>query len=300
MARRQCGGSRKPTNERTATGGAAAYCKRGVRQVRSGANVAIVDSSMETMRRSGLFIIAVCSATAFAVAAQPVSPPAKPYALVPITLPAASTDANFTAFRKELAAVAKARVYIELSRLVQPQGFFWDRDFAHGFDPRKPAVDNLAAAIALERGNGSGWKLLAAMAAETAIEPLVSRPGVFCAPAQPGYDGIALAHLLDATHTSANDWAYPRADDTPVQVAPKRGSAVLGKLGMHFVHLLEFEGANGEPAPERKQWARVATPDAKIGFVAPGSLMSLTSERLCYINDLVDGWRITGYIAGGE
>ncbi len=40
-------------------------------------------------------------------------------------------------------------------------------------------------------------------------------------------------------------------------------------------------------------------PDGKPGFVAPGSLMSLTAERLCYIKDLVGGWRIAGYIAGG-
>ena len=31
--------------------------------------------------------------------------------------------------------------------------------------------------------------------------------------------------------------------------------------------------------PGRTQWARVAMPDGKTGFVAPGSLMSLTAER---------------------
>ena len=53
------------------------------------------------------------------------------------------------------------------------------------FDPRKPAVDNLAAAIALEQGNGAGWDTLAAFAAEATVEPLESRPGVVCAPARP-------------------------------------------------------------------------------------------------------------------
>ena len=171
---------------------------------------------------------------------------------------------------------------------------------ARRFDPRKPAVDNLAAAIALEQGNGIGWDALAAFAAEAAVEPLESRPGVVCAPARPGYDGVAFSRLLDTTYTSGIDWAYPRADETPVRAAPQPGAAKAGTLGPHFVRLLGFEGPDSDPAPGRSQWARVALPDGKPGFVAPGSLMSLTAERLCYIKDLVGGWRIAGYIAGGN
>ena len=105
------------------------------------------------------------------------------------------------------------------------QGFFWDRDFGQAFDPRKPAVDNLAAAIALEQGNGIGWDALAAFAAEAAAEPLESRPGVVCAPARPGYDGVAFSRLLDTTYTGGIDWAYPRADETPVRAAPQPDAA---------------------------------------------------------------------------
>ena len=72
------------------------------------------------------------------------------YPLVAITLPAPSADPTFAKFRTAIAAAAKSRIYAELEALVQPQGFFWDRDFANGYDPRKPAVDNLAAAIELE------------------------------------------------------------------------------------------------------------------------------------------------------
>ena len=180
------------------------------------------------------------------------------------------------------------------------QGFFWGRDFGQRFDPRKPSVDNLAAAIALERGNGTGWQALAEFAAEAAVEPLDSRPGVICAPARPTYDSVAFAKLLDTSVTSDIDWAYPRADETPVRAAPQPGAAKVGTLGLHFVRLLGFEGADSEPSPGRTQWARVALPDGKQGFVAPGSLMSLTAERLCYIKDLVAGWRIAGYVAGGN
>ena len=219
---------------------------------------------------------------------------------VTITRPAASDDASFATFRAALAAAAKSRLYSELSPLVLERGFFWGRDFGQRFDPRRPPVDNLAAAIALEQGNGTGWEALATLTDETAVEPLDSRPGVTCAPARPDYDGVAFAKLLDASVTNDIDWAYPRADETPVRAAASPGAAKVGTLGLHFVRLLGFEGPDSEPAPGRTQWARVALPDAKQGFVAPGSLMSLTAERLCYIKDPTVGWRIAGYIAGGN
>jgi len=245
-------------------------------------------------------LIATTIAIAIATAAsQPLPRPLKPYTAVAVTLPPASTDESFTAFRAALAAVAKRRVYAELESLVRAQDFFWNRDFIDSFDPRKPAVDNLAAAIQLENHDGIGWRILAAFAAESTAEPLESRPGVVCAPARPGFDGVAFAKLLDATYTGGYDWAFPVADKTPVRGTPGPHSTAIGIIGLHFVRFLGYESANGEPSPGRTQWARIVTPDAKVGFVAPGSLMSLTAERLCYTKDLVGGWRITGYTAGG-
>jgi hypothetical protein len=247
-----------------------------------------------------LLIVMAVSFAALPAAGQAPPRPPKPYAPVAITRPAPSDDASFIAFRAALAAAAKTRIYAELAPLVLTQGFFWGRDFGHLFDPRNPAVDNLAAAIALEQRNGAGWDTLAAFAVEATTEPLDSRPGIVCAPARPGYDTVAFSRLLDATYTNHIDWAYPRADETPVLAAPQPSAALAGTLGPHLVHLLGFEGPNGDPAPGRNQWARIALPDGKPGFVAPGSLMSLTAERLCYVKDLVGGWRIAGYIAGGN
>ena len=254
------------------------------------------------MRRSCAFLLPVIAASCAALAALAQTPPRppKPYEPVTITRPAVLDDLTFALFRAALAVAVKTRHYAELAPLVLERGFFWGRDFSQRFDPRKPSVDNLAAAIALERGNGSGWQALADFAAEAAVEPLDSRPGVICAPARPTYDGVAFAKLLDTSVTSDIDWAYPRADETPVRAAPQPGAAQVGTLGLHFVRLLGFEGADNEPAPGRTQWARVALPDTRQGFVAPGSLMSLTAERLCYIKDPTVGWRIAGYIAGGN
>ena len=230
------------------------------------------------------------------VAAQ--SPPPRPYTPVAIARPAASEDASFIAFRAALAAAARSRVYAELTPLVQPQGFFWDRDFDRRFDARRPAVDNLAVAIGLERRDGAGWASLAEFAELAAAEPLDSRPGVICAPPRPDYDGIAFAKLLDTTYTGSIDWAYPRADSTQVRASAQPDAAAIGTLGPHFVRLLDFAGPDSEPP--RTRWAHVVLPDGRTGYAAPDSLTSLTAERLCYIKDLVAGWRIAGVIAGGN
>lgn len=267
----------------------------GKRTVRSGANLKTSDSASNMRRAYSLFPLLLLASSLAASAQSP-----KPYAPVAIARPAAHADESFAAFRARLAAVAKRRLYAELAPLVEPHGFFWGRDFGQALDPRKPGVDNLAVAVALEQNDGAGWQRLAEFAAEPAAEPLPSRPGVVCAPARPAYDGVAFSKLLETSYTGGVDWAYPRADETPVLAAPKSDAATVGTLGLSFVRLLGFDGAASEPNPGRKQWARVALPDGKIGFAAPGSLMSLTAAQLCYIKDLVAGWRISGYIAGGN
>lgn len=246
------------------------------------------------------WVTALMIASLPAAAQQPSPRPPKPYPPVAITRPEAFDDAGFVAFRAVLAAAAKARVYARLAALVRKQDFFWDRDFGQRLDTRKPAVDNLAMAIALEHDNGAGWDKLADFAVETAVAPLDSRPGVVCAPARPLYDGVAYAKLLDTTYTGAMDWAYPRADTTPVRDAPHATAATIGALGPPFVWLLGFAGPDSEPDPGRKLWARVAMPDGRAGFVAPRSLRALTAERLCYSRDPVEGWQIAGFIAGGN
>jgi hypothetical protein len=244
------------------------------------------------MRRLALSLL-LCGLAGVTVAAEPEQRPIKPYPPVAITLPAPPDDDSFTKFRNELAAIAKARIYAPLARLVRAQDFFSDRDPA--FDPHKPAVDNLAMALTLERNDGSGWTRLAAFAAEAAVEPLASRPGVVCAPARPSYDGIAFARLLDITYTTANSWAYPLIPEIKVQAAPQPDAAVVATLGPYFIHRLGFEGSDGDPG--RKLWTRIATPEGKTGFVAPGILRPLAAARLCYFKDPVGGWRIAGHVA---
>lgn len=224
--------------------------------------------------------------------------PSKPYPLVAVKLPAAVEDAGLEAFRNELVGIANGKVYVELERLVSAKGFFWDRDFNGSFDRGQPGVDNLAAAIRLERRNGDGWATLAALAAEPTASRLTGRPGVVCAPAEPSYDDIDFDRLVDATRSSAPDWTYTRSEKTLVRVAPQTGATIIDTLGLAFVRMFGDQGKIKEPDGLRLAWTRVATPSGKIGYVAPGALTSLTPERLCYGKDGFGRWRIEGYVGG--
>jgi hypothetical protein len=201
--------------------------------------------------------------------AEPPRPAARPYRPVPVSLPVVADDPELEAFRSEIVAVAKSRVYVELERLVAVQGFFWDRDFTGSFSSRQPAVDNLAAAL-----------------------------GLLCAPGEPGYDGVAFDQAIDAARSTAQEWSYLRADKTAVRAAPKNSAAVVDTLGTILVRVLEFQSKDKEPESIRAAWARVATPAGKIGFVAPGALAPLAPERLCFGKDGFGRWRIAGFVSG--
>lgn len=248
------------------------------------------------MPRTALLILLACLAAAPARAQQSPLPP-KPYAPLPIAFVPALGDAGFEAFRHDLAAVAKGRIYAELARLVVVQGFFWDRDFDGRFDPRRPAVDNLGAALRLEHDGGLGWRRLAEFAAEATAEPQPARPGIVCAPARPRYDAAAFARLLDDTYTGGKDWVFPRADGIAVRSAARPDATETVRLGLHFIRLLGFERSAGRAPAKRGPWAQVAMPTGSVGFVAPGRLRALTDEQLCYGKDRVGRWRIAGFIA---
>src|ERR1700693_720816 len=106
---------------------------------------------------AAIALAALCAAEpALAQGAARLPVATKPYQPVPVQLPAEPADPSFAAFRTELAAIARNRVFASLARYVVPRGFFWDGDFANGFDPKKSSAENLAAAISLEHGSGAG------------------------------------------------------------------------------------------------------------------------------------------------
>lgn len=227
-------------------------------------------------------------------------PPHKPYSPVAVDIPPPPDDPSFAAFRKDLAEIAKRRVYADLAAVVVPRGFFWDRDFGGGFDGSKPGVENLAFAIGLEARGGAGWSRLAEFAADPGARPIPLRAGIICGPPTPSYNETELDRLIETTKTESHVWTYPRDAGGAVRAAPRAGSAVVETLGLHFVHVLGYEAGDNDVEPERTAWVRIATPSGKAGFVAPGTLRSLGAEQLCYVKDVTGRWRIAGYVGRGD
>jgi hypothetical protein len=79
-----------------------------------------------------------------------------------------------------------------------------------------------------------------------------------------------------------------------VRAAPRNNAVVIDTLGLALVRVLGYLAKDHEPDTLRAAWARVATPAGTIGLVAPGTLMSLTPERLCYGKDGFGRRRIAG------
>jgi hypothetical protein len=226
-------------------------------------------------------------------------PPHKPYDPVAVNIPPPFDDPGFAAFRKQLAEIARRRIYADLAAVVAPRGFFWDRDFGSSFDPSKTGVENLATAVGLEAGDGAGWSRLAGFAAEPGASPIGLRTGVVCGPPNPSYDEGALDRLMESTKTDSHAWTYPRIPAMAARAAPRANGAIVETLGSNFVRVLGYEAGEDDTEP-RTAWARVATPSGKTGFVAAGALRPLSAEQLCYEKDITGRWRIAGYVGRGD
>jgi hypothetical protein len=227
----------------------------------------------------------------------PALPAQKPYAVVKVAIPTAAPDPVFDALRKELGEIAKRKDRAALAQRVATRDFFWERDFGGNFDPARSSSDNLASALALE--NDDGWDTLLGFATEASVGPLPGRPSVICSPAIPQFDDEARNKLVDSTGTDGVDWSYPRAAGLAMRAAPQPNSPVVETLGMHLVHVLGYEEKEGEMDPLRTAWLRVAAPSGKAGFVAPNTLISSYTDRLCYAK-AGTAWRIVGYVGGGD
>lgn len=234
---------------------------------------------------------------AAAAKAAPALPAQKPYAVIKVVIPTAPPDPAFDALRKELGEIAKRRDRAALAQRVAARDFFWERDFGGNFDPARSSIDNLASALSLE--NDDGWDTLLSFASEATVGPLPGRPSVICSPAMPQFDEEARNKLVDSTGTDGVDWSYPRAPGLPMRAAPQQNAAVVESLGLHFVHVLGYEEKEGEMDPLRTAWLRVAAPSGKAGFVAPNTLISSYTDRLCFAKTGA-AWRIVGYVGGGD
>jgi len=235
-------------------------------------------------------VVALDARSVVAQQAQPAAP--KPYKAVAMTPPKLISDASLDTFRKELADIAQRKDRAALARVMAFRGFFWEGPDDKGADAKKSAIENLAAALHLDAADGSGWEMLAELAAASNAAPDPDRRRVVCAPAAPTFDDDAFDELVAATRTDADEWGYPTAPDVEVRADPAAAASVIEKLGLHLVHMPSSDAPAKNP-----DWVRVVTPSGKAGFAAATAIMPLPSDQICYIKEGA-GWRIVGIIGG--
>lgn len=248
-----------------------------------------------------LFVSAFCVAAMAAMAlaqSQPQrpGPPVRPYTEVAIVLPALINDPSLDAFRQQLGDIAARKDKAALARLMVTQGFFWQGEKGDKANKNKSAIDNLAAALALDAKDGAGWDQLTAYARDPTGAPAPAIKDVICSPADPDFDDQAFEKLLKATRTDMEDWGYPLQAGIEVRAGRPSDAPVIETLGLYFVRVLTDESAVNTP-PAQAPTLRIATPSGKIGFIPVYALAPLGSDQLCYRKE-ADGWKIAGYIGG--
>jgi len=222
------------------------------------------------------------------------APPPRPYKVVPLTPPRPINDPSFDALRQQLTDIAERKDRAALAKLVVSLGFFWDRENGNAADKRKTGIDNLSAALGLANSDGTGWDLLATFASDPTASPSPNHKGIICAPADPDYDSKALDALIDASDTDPMDWGYPLAPGVEVREAGDSNAPVIDKLGLYFVRVLP------DPVSASPSFIHIAMPSGKTGYVSIDAIAPMGNDQLCYLPSVHGGWKIAGYVGGGE
>jgi hypothetical protein len=225
----------------------------------------------------------------------PAPAPPGPYKVVEVKPPPALNDPGLDALRQRIAEIAGRKDRAALARLIAAKGFFWDTEDGDKTDKRKPAIDSLARALGLAAQDGSGWEVLASLAADSTASPDPNHPGAVCSPADLVFDQNEAGALVDATKTDPSEWGFPIDAGAEVRAEPKPDAAVVERLGMHLIRVLYDETVSSDQAPD---FVRVVTPSGKTGYVASDALAPLGSDQLCYVKE-PGGWKIAGYVGEG-
>ncbi len=157
-----------------------------------------------------------------------------------------------------------------------------------------PAIDNIAKALGLDGANAIGWDSLSAYAGEASTMADPQRSGVFCSPAEAGFDDKAADELANATQTDASDWVFPIRDGVEVRAAAKQDAPVIENLGLYLVRILPDDSPMNAVLAA---FAKVMTPSGKVGFVPIEAVLPIGGEQLCYLKEAT-GWKIAGFVGG--
>ena len=199
---------------------------------------------------------------------------------------------NYTAFRKDLTAIAQKKDRAALAKLEIAKDFFWLKEEGNAAG-KKTGIEALATALSLAAKDGSGWETLAEFAADETAGPYPDRPNTVCSPAGPEFNPQELEKLAETTKTDVGDWGFTATDGVEVRATAAQNAPVIEKLGMQFVRVMP------DTAPNASQdFMRIVAPSGKVGFVAAEAINPLGSDQLCYGKDASGAWKIVGMIGG--
>jgi len=224
------------------------------------------------------------------------------YSRLTIDIPdALADDPSFAAFIRDLASHIERGEFRSAETLVAP-GFFWERDFGAGFDPRKSAIANFRAAFSLQetQGRHEARIRLKRVLRTSRAERHFARAGVFCLPAAPtprDVDRIQSA-LENMGGDTALDVLYAGPEGAKVHATPSRSALPLATIRNEVVPIVW--GGDSPPSGETGPgFRRVRLPDGRQGFVSEDDIFFLVDERLCF-RKTNGKWRIAGYQGGGD
>jgi hypothetical protein len=236
----------------------------------------------------------LAAALAAASVALAQSTPPKPYKAVTVTPPQPASDPAFDALRKQVGDAAQKKDRSALAPLVIAQGFFWQRDGRDRADKRKSGLDNLATALSLNSKGGAGWDILFSYTDDPTASPSSVFKGALCAPGEPAHNAAAFTELLKSTQSDVSEWGYTLSPATDVHEKAQASAPVIEKIGPMFVRVAP------DKVPGSAAYQRIITPSGKAGFVTIDAVAPLGNDQLCYVKDGGNGWKIGGYIGGGE
>ena len=228
-------------------------------------------------------------------APQQQAPAPKPYKPVAVSAPAPMSDPSFEAFRKQLAAIVEKKDRKALAPMVV-NNFFWMGEKGDKAAKGRPGIENLAKAIELDAQDGSGWETLEGFAADASASPFPERQNTICAPGEPQFNEQEFEQLIEATSTTDDDWAVPIQAGLEMRASAQPNAPVVEKLGMHFVQVLDDDGA---PADQNSPMLRVVAPSGKVGFIPVDAISPLINDQMCYVKQ-GSAWKIAGFIGGDQ
>ena len=80
-----------------------------------------------------------------------------------------------------------------------------------------------------------------------------------------------------------------------MRAAAQPNAAVVEKLGMHFIRVMD----DGSAAQGDNPMVKIVAPSGKVGYVPADAISPLGNDVVCYAKE-GGAWKITGFIGGEQ